>query len=91
MPECPRCSGIWLDQNEWELLKTKGLHDDIHYIFTEAWQSRIKREEELQKKRNILLHKIGDTDFSKVDNFKNWLAEHDHKDMITAYLLQKEK
>ena len=31
---CGSCGGIWLDGNEWAILKKKGLHDEIHKIFS---------------------------------------------------------
>src|SRR5262245_58234568 len=36
----PRTGGIWLDAGEWEALKSKGLHDELHFIFSSSYQHR---------------------------------------------------
>lgn len=41
---CSHCHGVWLDQNEWENLETMDLHHQIHYIFSDAWQFRVRQE-----------------------------------------------
>lgn len=41
---CGHCHGVWLDQNEWENLKQMDLHYQIHYMFSSAWQHRIRHE-----------------------------------------------
>jgi Zn-finger nucleic acid-binding protein len=40
---CLTCGGIWLDKNEWEVLKSRNLHDEIHQIFSAAWQREIRQ------------------------------------------------
>ncbi len=37
--------GVWLDKDEWQALKSRNLHDEIHLIFTAAWQQQISDEE----------------------------------------------
>ncbi len=37
---CYHCGGIWLDANEWEALKSRNLHDDIHLMYTQTWRKR---------------------------------------------------
>ncbi|MEM7388195.1 MAG: zf-TFIIB domain-containing protein, partial [Verrucomicrobiota bacterium] len=32
--------GVWLDKGEWERLKEKDLHRQLHLIFTQSYQSR---------------------------------------------------
>ena len=41
---CSHCHGVWLDQNEWENLETVNLHDQIHYVFSDAWQFSVRHE-----------------------------------------------
>ena len=30
LDRCSACGGIWFDKNEWEVLKSRNLHDEIH-------------------------------------------------------------
>jgi Zn-finger nucleic acid-binding protein len=41
---CSYCHGVWLDQNEWDNLKTMELNGQIHYIFSDAWQFSVRQE-----------------------------------------------
>ena len=44
LDRCSHCHGIWLDQNEWENIKQMDLHHQIHYMFSSAWQHRVRHE-----------------------------------------------
>ncbi|MCB1225363.1 MAG: zf-TFIIB domain-containing protein [Verrucomicrobiales bacterium] len=37
--------GIWLDGGEWEALKERGFHDELHRIFTAPWQASVQNAE----------------------------------------------
>lgn len=84
---CNGCDEAWLDKGEWTLLKQLDLADKLPKIFTDAWQRniRLERQEKLHKQRyeNIL----GSDDFSKLDNFKQWLDQHPEKAQIKQYLI----
>ncbi|MGB3786365.1 MAG: zf-TFIIB domain-containing protein [Phormidesmis sp.] len=41
---CSYCHGVWLDQNEWDNLKTMNFHSQIHYVFSDAWQFSVRHE-----------------------------------------------
>jgi Zn-finger nucleic acid-binding protein len=83
---CETCGGIWLDRNEWNVLKSRNLHDEIHFIFSEPWQKTVTREE--QRKSNEVLAKkiLGETDFKKILDVQKWLSNHPHKNFVMAYL-----
>jgi Zn-finger nucleic acid-binding protein len=83
---CGACGGLWFDQNEWEILKLRNLHDDVHLIFSAAWQLRAAREEEVQRRRDRLLKQLGAEDFSEVERMHNWLRTHPRRSTILAYL-----
>jgi Zn-finger nucleic acid-binding protein len=92
---CGRCGGIWLDGNEWETLVARGLHDDVHMVFSEAYQTELKRrrraDEYGQTVTDILDEKLtkqlGEADFAKLKEFQQWLAAHDQAEQIYAYLM----
>ena len=41
----PSLPAIWLDKNEWELLKAEGLSRQLNRIFTDPWQRKIKSDQ----------------------------------------------
>lgn len=86
---CGACGGLWFDRNEWEILKARNLHDDVHFVFSAAWQLRAAREEELQRRDARLLRQIGEEDFAEVERMRNWLLHHPRRSAILAHLAGK--
>jgi len=86
LDRCNVCGGTWFDKNEWEILKNRNLHDDIHFIFSAPWQTKVKKEEALRDKEKFLEKKIGETDYTKVKGIQEWLQKHAAKNEIWAYL-----
>ncbi|MFL0797696.1 MAG: hypothetical protein K6L73_09430 [Cellvibrionaceae bacterium] len=82
---CTSCDEAWLDKGEWKLLQQLDIHNKLPKIFTDAWQRniRLERQEETLKAR--YRKKLGD-DFTKVDEFKQWLDQHVEKRDIRQYL-----
>jgi len=38
LDRCGNCNGIWMDRSEWEALRARGLHDNLHQMFGPGWQ-----------------------------------------------------
>jgi len=83
---CQCCGGIWLDHNEWEILKSRNLHDEIHFIFGQEWQDEIRKQESEIQYQEEVKSIIGDEAFAKVADFKNFLENSPTKNIIMAYL-----
>lgn len=91
---CARCAGIWFDENEWEILKSRNLHDEVHFIFSEAWQSQVKKEQRKQEYNQVVTRildgKLGEQmsnqDLDKLREFKDWLDDHPLSSQLYAYL-----
>jgi len=91
---CGHCGGIWLDADEWEILASRGLYDDIHMIFSEAYQTDIKRRQRSEDYRrtvtNILDGKLrqqcGEADLARLKEFQQWVACHPAAEQMYAYL-----
>lgn len=83
----PVTGGVWLDQGEWEALKSKGLHAELHLIFTASYQRQIRTAEYEESLDNTFRDRIGPRDFEKVAAFKSWLAEHPNQRDICCYLM----
>ena len=84
---CTGCDEAWLDKGEWKLLKQLDLADKLPKIFTDAWQRniRLERQEKIHKQRYEKL--LGVEDFSRLDEFKQWLDLHPEKGQIKQYLI----
>jgi Zn-finger nucleic acid-binding protein len=84
---CTGCDEVWLDSGEWTLIKQMDLADKLPKIFTDVWQRniRLERQEKIHKNRYERL--LGETDFAKLDTFKQWLDKHPEKSQIKQYLI----
>jgi hypothetical protein len=80
--------GIWLDAGEWEALRSRNFHDEIHFIFTEPWQRKVRQDEIAGSERSRFEERIGPDLLSRVDRLRQDLAGHPHRDEILAYLLR---
>lgn len=83
---CACCGGVWLDKNEWEILKSRNLHDEIHFIFSREWQDEILHQEQYTAYSKQIEDRLGTESFQKVIEFKDWLAENPNDTVILAYL-----
>lgn len=83
---CSTCAGMWFDKNEWELLASKNLHDEIHKIFSQPWQDRVKKEKEEERYAALVSTIVGAEDFEKVKEFKHLIKDHSAKSTILAFL-----
>jgi Zn-finger nucleic acid-binding protein len=90
LDRCGHCGGSWFDAGEWETLRSSVLWDQIHLIFSPAWQNRIRREEQVEQLRLQFAAKLGPNDFAEVERIKDWLTNHPHRDMILAHLADRQ-
>ena len=86
LDQCPACKGVWLDADEWEALRERNLHDDIHAIFTAPWQAEASREERRRRLEQIYLKRYGAEDFAEVRRVRDWLDSSARKQELLAYL-----
>ena len=82
----PATGGVWLDRGEWEALKAKGLHTEMHLIFTAAYQRGIRTEQYGKTMDQTFQQRIGAADFAHVTEFKSWLENHPRRRDICCYL-----
>jgi Zn-finger nucleic acid-binding protein len=87
---CGQCGGIWLDAHEWEALQARGLHDEIHFVFSAAWQAQLIREEKLRQREARLKHILGEQDFVEIQRIKTWMEQHPRRIELHAYLMNDE-
>ena len=81
--------GVWLDAGEWEALKSRNFHDEIHFIFTDPWQKKIARAGLSSAMLQRLEQHLGPELFQKITALKEGLAEHPHRAEAHAYLTRE--
>jgi Zn-finger nucleic acid-binding protein len=89
LDRCGRCGGIWFDRNEWEILEANGLHDDVHLVFSEAWQAAVRQSDQQQVEEDRLRVLLGDESLARIQQIKQWLDGHPKKSQLYAYLLHR--
>jgi len=77
---------IWFDKGEWEALRERQFHDELHLIFTAPWQDRVRDEKKLKVERDILLDRLGEDLLGKIEKLRNDLEEHEFRDLAVAFL-----
>jgi len=79
--------GIWLDSGEWEALKSRNFHDEIHFIFTDPWQNAIRKDEVAAGNRTRLEERLGTEFLGRIDGLKDEILQNPHREEILAYLM----
>ena len=88
LERCANCGGIWTDANEWEVLKSRNMHDNLHFIFSGAWQAEVMRQERDAAREQLLLKKLGAEDLAEVKRVRAWLDGHPKRAELYAVLLE---
>jgi len=86
LTRCGGCGGIWLDANEWANLKTIGLHERIHLIFSDSWQAEVAKAERERGYEQLLLERLGGEALAEIKRIKAWLDNHPKKNELYAFL-----
>lgn len=87
---CGHCNGIWFDQNEWDVLKTHHLHQQVNLFFTEPWQQQLRAEEMRRRFEQMYADKFGTEEYTKIKEIRTWLIEHPQGPALLAYLTDKD-
>jgi Zn-finger nucleic acid-binding protein len=86
---CGNCGGVWFDRNEWKILQSRNLHDEIHMIFTESWQGQVQDEDRARAYEQFLLAKFGEKDLAELRRVRAWIDGHPRAQEIRAYIVDK--
>lgn len=89
LDHCGHCSGVWFDRNEWESLRDRNLHDDVHFIFGHVWQTAVVRAERDQMREERLTRTFGEEDYTELKRVKAWLTTHPRCHEMYAFLLDR--
>jgi Zn-finger nucleic acid-binding protein len=83
---CGNCDEAWLDDGEWQLLKSLEIANRLPNIFTEQWQHKVRSEKMELSKIERLKKIIGEMDSEKAVEIKKWLNDHANKSTIIQFL-----
>ncbi|MEO7098647.1 MAG: hypothetical protein ABI162_04755 [Luteolibacter sp.] len=81
--------GVWLDGGEWEALRQRNFHDEIHLVFTSPWQKQVRNEKAQATYEETLKASLGSDLLERLTLLRNELLDHPHKNLAFAYLAEK--
>jgi Zn-finger nucleic acid-binding protein len=85
---CYHCRGVWLDRHEWDVLRARDLVSDLYAIFTDEWQSEIRRRERDEKEEAYRRRVLGDDGVERLNGFIAWANGHPKRHLILGLLLE---
>jgi Zn-finger nucleic acid-binding protein len=88
LDRCNSCGGIWFDKNEWETLVSKNLHDQVHFVFSAAWQKQLFEQESRETYEARIREILGTADYDRLEGVVQWIHDHPHKDTILGCIEQ---
>lgn len=81
--------GVWLDGGEWEALRQRNFHDEIHLVFTAPWQKHIRTAQAQATYEETLSSSLGPDLLNRLTTLRTELMEHPHRNLAIAYLAEK--
>lgn len=82
--------GVWLDGGEWEALRQRNFHEEIHLIFTAPWQKQIRQTHAQTTYKATLECAFGSDFLNRLSLLRADLLDHPHHNLAIAYLAEKE-
>lgn len=85
---CGSCGEVWLDGGEWQLLESLNLNKEVPAILSAPWQSAIKHKEITAQLEKSYIAELGEKDFAKIKEIRQWLASHPKSDIVKQLLFR---
>jgi len=86
LDRCTNCGGTWFDRNEWESLRARGLHDDVHLVFSNMWQNQVRDESQRKAAAELYTKLFGPEDFERIRQVRDWINGHPCRRELKAFL-----
>ena len=83
---CGSCDEAWLDDSEWNLLKSLELSHQLPRVFTDQWQRKVRNEKMYAMRIERLSRIVGDEDATRAVAIHEWLANNPHKSTIVQFI-----
>ncbi len=90
LDRCNKCYSVWLDRDEWKVLRSRRLHDQIHRFFSEEWQNNLRAEESRRRMEMIYVERFGGEDYARLKEVRAWIERHPRRGAIMAYLSDRD-
>ena len=85
----PSINAVWIDKGEWELLKEKGLANNLNSIFTDHWQEDIRSGESSDIMSAIYKRKFGNH-YEDIKAFRELITDKEYRSQAIAYLMAED-
>lgn len=79
---------LWLDAGEWEALKERQFHDELHLIFTSPWQRDVLQQDIAAAHEERLADRLGPDLMGRLVALRQDLNGHPDKDLAMALFTQ---
>ena len=86
LDQCRTCSGVWLDQGEWEELAELGLQARLGEVLSEEWELALRKKEKEAHEAEMWERRLGGEDLERIREIKSWLADHPKRSELLAFL-----
>lgn len=83
--------GIWLDGGEWEALRERNFHDEIHLVFTAPWQKQVRDQQAQATYEARLETALGTELVERLRALRSELDGHPHRSLALAFLSQSRR
>ena len=87
LDHCDGCNGVWLDSNEWNVLKKHNLHKAINDMFTSSWRRQIHVDDLRHSHDKIFTETFGISDYAELQKMKQWIDKHPKRTAIISFLI----
>lgn len=78
--------GIWLDGGEWERLRARNFHDELHLMFAAPWQRKVRQDEQSSGIEMRLRERLGDEVHNRLIELRSHLRDHPARSEALAFL-----
>ena len=82
---CGSCGGVWCDCGEWDAIKAKNLHDNLHDIVSQHWQTAVRQAGVQAAIEQTYARQLGGA-YAKAQEVRAWLRAQPQRGLIWAYL-----
>jgi len=88
LDRCTGCGGIWFDPGEWQAIRGRDLHKDMHLFFTSAWQNQLREDQLRHKLEGIYRERFGAESYEQIKAIREWIQNHPQKNALVAFLTE---
>ncbi len=85
---CVACDEAWFDDGEWALTIRLRMHDRLHVVLTERWQTQVRREQAQRQNEERYRELFGADQYDAVRRLRDWIRTHPQRSELLDYLMR---